>query len=171
MNIAGMYSTLCTVIADETGVKAAANPLRAPDFSIYYRLDFEIILSFGLTELTAQLCWKENVSWSLSTFKPQLISNVLLGLWETASVLFWVCLKSWPVWYAPFQLPCTDRIRSWHRLVWRPRQQGWGWGVGGFSLSRIRGSRQHHIDYGVPWMYSWGFVVPFKTAHHIYGPL
>jgi len=27
----------------------------------YYMLEFEVILSFGLTELKAQLCWKDPV--------------------------------------------------------------------------------------------------------------
>ncbi|KAG5644294.1 hypothetical protein DXG03_008712 [Asterophora parasitica] len=33
---------------------------RAGDHRNYYCLDFEIILNFGLTELTAQICWKED---------------------------------------------------------------------------------------------------------------
>lgn len=30
----------------------------------HYKVDYDIILMFGMTELKAQLCWKENVSYS-----------------------------------------------------------------------------------------------------------
>jgi hypothetical protein len=38
-------------------------PKIAPhDSSVYYTVDFDVILSFGLTELKAFIAWEENVS-------------------------------------------------------------------------------------------------------------
>ncbi|KAH9933533.1 hypothetical protein B0H21DRAFT_699461 [Amylocystis lapponica] len=53
-----LYSTLCTVRADVSRVPRT--PIDG-DNGIYYRIDFSVVLSFGLTELTAHLRWKENV--------------------------------------------------------------------------------------------------------------
>ncbi|KAH9485830.1 Heat shock 70 kDa protein 12A [Psilocybe cubensis] len=54
-----MYRVLCHVTADTSNV-----PLRQYVNSKtgipYYRIEFEIVLSFGLTELKAQVAWKEN---------------------------------------------------------------------------------------------------------------
>jgi hypothetical protein len=53
-----MFSTLCTVEADTSQVP------RMPRYGsqgVYYRIDFDVILSFGLTELKAQLSWTVNV--------------------------------------------------------------------------------------------------------------
>ena len=56
-----MFSTLCSVEADishiETPPKIAFN-----NSSVYYIVDFDVIFSFGLTELKAFIAWKENVS-------------------------------------------------------------------------------------------------------------
>ena len=35
-------------------------PIRGPK-GIYYRLEFDMVLLFGLTELRAQLSWREDV--------------------------------------------------------------------------------------------------------------
>jgi hypothetical protein len=52
---------LCTVHADTS--KIAKTLQRKLGFSgVYYRLDLEVILSFGLTEVKAQIAWVENVS-------------------------------------------------------------------------------------------------------------
>ncbi|RDB20568.1 Heat shock protein 12A [Hypsizygus marmoreus] len=55
-----MYSTLCTVKADVAQFKTTLRPQLGKGSRIYFKLNFEVILSFGLTELTAQLSWKEN---------------------------------------------------------------------------------------------------------------
>ncbi|KAJ6605464.1 hypothetical protein DFH09DRAFT_204052 [Mycena vulgaris] len=53
------YSVLCTVHADTSKL---ANTLRRLEGRLgpYYQLDFEVVLSFGLTELKAQIAWVEN---------------------------------------------------------------------------------------------------------------
>lgn len=54
-----MYSTLCYVEADMSLVCKSLVPQqtrRGP----YFRMEFDIILSFGLTELTAQISWRED---------------------------------------------------------------------------------------------------------------
>jgi hypothetical protein len=57
-----MYSTLCTVEADVSRLARSLTPQRrASDGRRYYVLNFDIVLSFGLTELTAQICWIEDV--------------------------------------------------------------------------------------------------------------
>jgi len=58
-----MYSTLCTIQADTSLLSASLRPRRTRLSSIsFYLMKFDIILSFGLTELKAQVCWEENVS-------------------------------------------------------------------------------------------------------------
>jgi len=56
-----MFSTLCYVEADISHVKLA--PRRSLHTSmVYYRVDFDVIFSFGLTELKACISWMEDVS-------------------------------------------------------------------------------------------------------------
>jgi hypothetical protein len=56
-----MFSTLCTVEADISHIENP--PKTAPhDSSIYYTVNYDVIFSFGLTELKAFIAWKENVS-------------------------------------------------------------------------------------------------------------
>ena len=57
-----MYSTLCIVEADLSRLSWSLMPqFRASNSQQYYVLYYDIVLSFGLTELTAQICWKEHV--------------------------------------------------------------------------------------------------------------
>jgi hypothetical protein len=57
-----MYSALCTIKADVSKLSRSLTPQRrASDGKPYYVFDFDIVLSFGLTELTAQICWREYV--------------------------------------------------------------------------------------------------------------
>jgi hypothetical protein len=67
-NIVDMYSTLCYIEADTSRVCKALTPQRTPK-GTYYKMEFDIILSFGLTELTGQIAWKENVSGRSSVSK------------------------------------------------------------------------------------------------------
>ncbi|KAF8160149.1 hypothetical protein K438DRAFT_1921672 [Mycena galopus ATCC 62051] len=53
------YSVLCTVHADTSKIAEALNPQQGQS-GTYYRLGIEMILSFGLTELKAQIAWVEN---------------------------------------------------------------------------------------------------------------
>lgn len=53
-----MYSTLCIVEADVSRLSSSLTPRRKAGRR-YYILNFDVVLSFGLTELKAQICWKE----------------------------------------------------------------------------------------------------------------
>jgi hypothetical protein len=54
------YTTCCTVHADTQGIPRELR--HSPYSGSYYNLEFEVVLLFGLTELKAQIAWKENVS-------------------------------------------------------------------------------------------------------------
>ncbi|KAJ3798083.1 hypothetical protein GGU11DRAFT_782338 [Lentinula aff. detonsa] len=54
------YSTACTVTADVSKITRALSPLKNSAGFMYHRLEFDIVLLFGLTELQAQIAWKEN---------------------------------------------------------------------------------------------------------------
>ncbi|PBK65412.1 hypothetical protein ARMSODRAFT_891913 [Armillaria solidipes] len=56
------YSVLFTVAANTSKVAEALKPLLAKDGGVYYRIDYDIAIFFGRTELKAQMCWKEDVS-------------------------------------------------------------------------------------------------------------
>ncbi|ETW80440.1 hypothetical protein HETIRDRAFT_154793 [Heterobasidion irregulare TC 32-1] len=53
----GLFSALCTVSADVSQVPKIR--LKGPS-GRYFRQDYEIVLSFGLTELKARISWMEN---------------------------------------------------------------------------------------------------------------
>jgi len=55
------YSELCTIEVDITHLWRTSNLQRLLGRSgVYYRVDFELVMLFGGTEIEAQLCWKEN---------------------------------------------------------------------------------------------------------------
>jgi len=56
----GSFTTLCNVHADTSKVASTISPRRGYAGLQFYRQQFSIILMFGLTELQAQLCWKED---------------------------------------------------------------------------------------------------------------
>jgi hypothetical protein len=60
--VVDQFSTLCTVRADTTKLAKSVSPKRSAEGSLYYALEIKVILLFGLTELTAQVSWMENVS-------------------------------------------------------------------------------------------------------------
>lgn len=53
------FSTLCTVYADTSKV---ARYILSGSKGAYYRQEFKVVLSCGLTEMKAQISWTENVS-------------------------------------------------------------------------------------------------------------
>ena len=55
-----MYSVLCVVKGDTTELCKSLGPL--VEAAQYYEIIFEVVLSLGLTELKAYICWDENVS-------------------------------------------------------------------------------------------------------------
>jgi len=54
-----MFSTLCTVRADTSKVASFLRPTRLGGGRIHYRIEFDVVLLFGLTELKAQVSWRE----------------------------------------------------------------------------------------------------------------
>ncbi|KIK93909.1 hypothetical protein PAXRUDRAFT_486725 [Paxillus rubicundulus Ve08.2h10] len=56
----GMFSNLCTVHADTSQVSKTLSPRRGFAGLQFYRQQFSIVLMFGLTELQAQISWKED---------------------------------------------------------------------------------------------------------------
>jgi len=58
-----MYSTLCVVGADTTELCKSLDPIHVINSRTtvtFYRIDYEIVLVLGLTELKAYICWDEN---------------------------------------------------------------------------------------------------------------
>lgn len=55
----------CQILADTSIAAAALLPKKSPEGETYYRIDYNVILLFGLTELKAQISWLENVCTSL----------------------------------------------------------------------------------------------------------
>ena len=55
-----MYSTLCVVKGDTTELCKSLRP--KVEAATYYEINFQVVLSLGLTELKAHICWEENVS-------------------------------------------------------------------------------------------------------------
>jgi len=55
------FPALCIVSADISELKKSAKLRRNKD-RIYYDIDLDIIILFGLTEFKAQIAWRENVS-------------------------------------------------------------------------------------------------------------
>ncbi|KAF8632110.1 hypothetical protein AX15_002041 [Amanita polypyramis BW_CC] len=55
------FVDLCVVTADVSKVKESIRPQTNPNTgAVYYELHFDVVLLFGLTELKAQIAWKEN---------------------------------------------------------------------------------------------------------------
>ena len=55
------FTTMCSVIADTSVIAHSLQPKQAPGGDVYYRLDFDVVLLFGLTELKAQISWSDSV--------------------------------------------------------------------------------------------------------------
>ena len=55
------YTKLCTIEADLSRVPLHPKP-KATGKGTFYRVDYDIVLLFGMTELKALVAWKENVS-------------------------------------------------------------------------------------------------------------
>ena len=58
---ADSYHKLCTIEADLSRAPILSIP-KAKGRGKFYRVDYDIVLLFGMTELKAQLAWTENVS-------------------------------------------------------------------------------------------------------------
>ena len=56
--LAENYTRLCTINVDLSQLPVSTRP-KTKGRGAYYRLDYEIVLLFSLTELKAQVAWKE----------------------------------------------------------------------------------------------------------------
>jgi hypothetical protein len=54
------YTKLCTIEVDLSQLPLSPR-LRSSGQGIFYHVDYDIVLLFGLTELKAMVAWKENV--------------------------------------------------------------------------------------------------------------
>ena len=70
------YTKLCTIEADLSRVPLLPRP-KATGNGIFYSVNYDIILLFGMTELKAQVAWTENVSGPLMLFHPTDIGLIL----------------------------------------------------------------------------------------------
>ncbi|KAJ7063914.1 hypothetical protein C8F01DRAFT_1129822 [Mycena amicta] len=76
------YSTLCTVSADTSGIAKTLKPRLNRQGTTFYTLKFSVVLSFGLTELKAEIAWTdEKVCRSLRTCRG-IISHIFAGAGE-----------------------------------------------------------------------------------------
>lgn len=81
--IAERYSTLCKVNVDLSKMGKALGPYKGADGRIFYKANFDIVLLFGLTELKAQVCWKEKVSWGFrSSGLLALLTDLACRAWR-----------------------------------------------------------------------------------------
>ena len=73
------YSKLCTIEAGLSLVPLVRRR-KVKGNGSYYEVDYDIVLLFGMTELKAQMAWKEKVSDDLRRlFDPTNIDAWLLG--------------------------------------------------------------------------------------------
>lgn len=72
-----MYSTLCIIKADVSRLGRSLTPLWRNDGLRYHIFDFDVVLSFGLVELTAQICWREDVG---STIQSDVLDLFILNM-------------------------------------------------------------------------------------------
>ncbi|KAG2116943.1 hypothetical protein DEU56DRAFT_931625 [Suillus clintonianus] len=75
------FSTLCTIDANLRELSRTLRPKKsASNQAKYYKVEFDVIILFGHTELKAQISWKEKVrdSFHRSTFS--LIENIAKGV-------------------------------------------------------------------------------------------
>jgi hypothetical protein len=66
------YMMLCTIEADLSRVPLLPRPTGQGNF---YRVDYDIVLLFRMTELNAQIAWKEKVSVAFICCSIQQISD------------------------------------------------------------------------------------------------
>ena len=59
--MADNYTKLCTIEADLSRVPMLPRS-KVGGGGIFYRVDYDLVLLFGLTELKAQIAWGEKVS-------------------------------------------------------------------------------------------------------------
>ena len=81
---------LCTIEADLSRVPILPQP-KVTGTGNFYEIEFDIILLFGMTELVAQVAWKEKVSGFYMLFiliDITLILRVAFGEKKNGTILF-----------------------------------------------------------------------------------
>ena len=81
------YTKLCTIDADLSRVPLLPKS-KASGSGSFYRLDYDIVLLFGMTELKAQVAWKENVSLIILSYP------ILFNLTDFCLVVFFRELRN-----------------------------------------------------------------------------
>ena len=67
------YKTLCTIDADTSVLNRTLK--RTTGAVPHFRIDYDVVISFGLTELRAEICWMENVSLRYGTWNAAHVSH------------------------------------------------------------------------------------------------
>ena len=57
-----MFTKVCSIEMDLSHLPLVAQPMLNGGPGMFYEIEYETVLLFGLTELKAQIAWKENVS-------------------------------------------------------------------------------------------------------------
>jgi len=70
------YSTLCTLEVDLSRLPVTCER-KVSGEGMYYRVDYDIVLLFGVTELQAMLAWTENVGLFFDLLYPFCLQNVV----------------------------------------------------------------------------------------------
>jgi len=70
------YTMLCTLEVDISRLPMSCRRKLSGE-GVFYRIDYDIVLLFGLTELKAMLAWKENVSPFLVFWHPFCLQNAV----------------------------------------------------------------------------------------------
>ena len=60
--ISEMFTKVCSIEMDLSHLPLVAQPMLNGGPGMFYEIEYETVLLFGLTELKAQIAWKENVS-------------------------------------------------------------------------------------------------------------
>jgi len=70
------YTTLCTLEVDISQLPMSYYSKYSGE-GTFYRVDYDIVLLFGLTELQAMVAWKENVGPFFALLHPFCLQNVV----------------------------------------------------------------------------------------------
>ena len=55
------YKYLCTINASDPGLQIRLSRQKNRNGRTFYKLKFDVVISFSLTEMKAQIAWRENV--------------------------------------------------------------------------------------------------------------
>ena len=73
-----MYKSMCDITVDVSGMKQPPLPRIDGTGEKYYRVNYDVILLFGLTELQAQVAWEEDVRSPYNSLLVIFADNVLI---------------------------------------------------------------------------------------------